>query len=277
MRTLAVVISLLAAPAIAQERQPDPAPLAGPEVRQVRPDLLEPGLTMGAAPGMAMGQMRQLPTREVRRLLEAMSKDDAPEAIRLTDEQSEAIRAVTREHQATARAFREANAKTIESLRIRGGLIPVRIPDDQLSDDQRGARAELYAFNRQGPTDADLQSRVFAELTDAQRAHLNEAIASLLEARSREQRERRYADELKAQPVDPASFFTDEGTVDLDALPERLRRELAAIDEPQRTNRLRRMLERLSRVQARGPAGVERPVGRKPPPVEAIVVPKPED
>lgn len=252
-----------------------PAPLAGPEVEHVRPDRLEQGLTMGAMPGMQMGQTRQLPMGDVRELLEAMSAPEAPDELRITEEQSEALRLLNREHQARIRAFRAEHADVIESLRIRGGLHPVRIPDDQLSDTQRGARYELREFMQAGPTDADLQARIFAALTEPQRAHLNTEIDRRIEERARERRERLYADELNARPVDETDLFNADGTVDLEALPPRLRRQLKDVPEPRRTERLRLMLDRLFRIQGGERGGAERPTDKPKPAVETVQVPSP--
>lgn len=273
-----MMVLAVGAAAKSSAQQNEPAPLAGPEVKQVRPDRLEQGLTAGTMPGMQMGQARQLPMGDVRRLLEAMASEAAARDVRVSAEQNAAIRALTRTHQAAVRAFRAEHAERIESLRLAGGLAPMRTPDNELSDAQRGKRAELQALLRGGPNDADLQARVFAALTDAQREHLNAEIDRLIEERARERMERQYADELNAKPVDPAAFFNDDGTVNLDALPERLRRQLADLDEPQRANRLRRMLERLSRMQpgAAAPGGAVRAKDRRPPALETVQVPDPE-
>lgn len=286
MRMLAALVAALAV-AGAACAQPEasapaePAPLAGPTVEQTRPDLLEAGLTMGAMPGMAMGQVRQLPMREMRELLEKMSGEAVADELRISSEQSEAIKRLTREHQADVREHRKQNADWIEPLRIRGGLQPVRIPDDQLSQTQREARSELWRRLREGPNDAHLQTRIFAELTARQRAHLDVEIGTLLRERERERRERIYAAELNAEPVDPATFFDAQGAVILEALPPRLRDQLAELDEPQRTNRLRRILERLARTQPAEPNANRRDRDPDPsarvPSVETVQVPNPDE
>jgi hypothetical protein len=279
--SVAVAVLIIAGSAFGQADDEPSAPLAGPPVEAIRPDLLEAGLTMGAMPGMSMGQLRQLPMRDVRALLEQMSSDAIGEELRLSAEQGEAIKRLTREHQADVREHRKQNADWIEPLRIRGGLHPVRIPDDQLSQTQREARSELWRRLREGPNDAHLQTRVFAELTARQRAHLDVEIGRLLRERDRQRREKLYAAELNAEPVDPSTFFDAEGQVILDALPPRLRDQLAALDEPQRSNRLRRIIDRLTRVQPASPApdGGQRPARdeRAAPGIETVQVPNPED
>ncbi len=127
-----------------------------------------------------------------------------------------------------------------------------------------------------GPTDADLQARVFAVLAEPQRAHLNAAIDRLIEQRSRERRERLYAEELNAEPIDPKTFFNDDGSVNMDALPAPLRARLAQVPEEQQAQRLRRILERLSQRQAASRAGTVEATDKRPPPRRIIEVPEPE-
>lgn len=272
IRAFALLLPIVVASASAGQGD-DPAPLAGPEVREVRPDLLEQGLTAGPMTGMSMGQTRQLPMRDLRRLLEAMAEDNAPGHLRTTAAQREAFKTLTAEHQAALRVYRREHAETIESMRIAAGLAPVRLDDGDLSADQRAARTAFYSFMRRGPTDAHLQTRIFAELTDEQRAHINAEIGRLIEEQARERRERRYADELAASPVDPSTFFNADGTVDMDALPERLRRQMSEFEEPQRANRLRRIVERVSRIRLEtGESEVT--TGRAAPGIDAVQVPK---
>ncbi|MEO0629775.1 MAG: hypothetical protein AAFY46_03490 [Planctomycetota bacterium] len=274
IRAFALLLPIVVASASAGQSD-DPAPLAGPEVREVRPDLLEQGLTAGPMTGMSMGQSRQLPMRDLRRLLEAMAESTAPGHLRTTAAQRDAFRALTAEHQAALRAYRREHAETIESMRIAAGLAPVRLGDGDLSGDQRAARTAFYSFMRRGPTDAHLQTRIFAELTDEQRGHINAEIGRLIEEQARERRERRYADELAASPVDPSTFFDDDGTVNMDALPERLRRQMSEFEEPHRANRLRRIVERVSRIRLE--SGESEPMAeRAAPGIDAVQVPKPD-
>ncbi|MEL6795727.1 MAG: hypothetical protein AAFO89_02790 [Planctomycetota bacterium] len=273
-RLTALVFITACGPALAQADADDPAPLAGPEVKQVRPERLEQGLTMGQTTGMQMGQSRQLPMRDVRALIEAMSEDTAAAGIRITLEQTETIRSVTREHQAAVRAHRAEHADRLKDLRFKAGVVPERIPDDQLSRDQRAARTALQQLYRSGPTDADLQTRIFAQLTEAQRAHIDAEIGRLLEQRSRERREKQYADELNAEPVDTAAFFNADGTANLEALPAPLKRQLAKVDEPQRTKRLRRILDRFAQRPAQPAEPI--PDGPPAPTVDAVQVPNPD-
>ncbi|MEO1715851.1 MAG: hypothetical protein AAFR76_01955 [Planctomycetota bacterium] len=270
----ALVFMAACGPVLAQTDAAEPAPLAGPEVKQTRPERLEQGLTMGQTIGMQMGQSRQLPMRDVRALIEAMSEDTAAAGIRITPEQTATIEAITREHRAAVRAHRQTHAERLKDLRFKAGVVPERIPDDQLSRSQRAARTALQQLYRSGPTDADLQTRVFAELTEAQRAHIDAEIGRLLERRSRERRQKQYADELNAEPVDTAAFFNADGTVNLEALPAPLKRQLAKVDEPQRTKRLRRILDRFAKRPAQ-PAEPT-PDGPAAPTVDAVQVPNPD-
>lgn len=268
-----------AASALAQQDSDAPL-LSGPRVESVRPERLEQGLTMSGGQGMQMGQMRQLPMADVRGLLEAMAADEADASIRLSADQSESIAGLTREHRRLVRAYRSEHAERIESMRIRGGLIPARLPDDQLSDDQRAARAALYRFYREGPSDADLQAQVFAALSPEQREHLNAEIDRLIEQRSRERRERQYAEALASQPIDPEDLFDASGAVRMELLPDRLRERLSRAPEARRAQILRRILgERAEGRLPSGPAGEaggESGMSDRPPPsTESIEVPPP--
>ncbi|MEL6499347.1 MAG: hypothetical protein AAF937_04230 [Planctomycetota bacterium] len=271
-----VVPLLLAACSCArgQADESDPAPLAGPEVRQTRPERMEQGLTSDRSTGMQMGQVRQLPPKDLREILDAMSKEDTPDAVRMTAAQRAAIRAITRDHHAAVRAHRAEHADTLNALRVRGGVLPERIAYDKLSQDQRAARSELQALLRTGPSTADLQARVFAELTGPQREHADAAIDTLLERRAREAREKRYADELNAAPVDTAAFFRQDGTVNMEALPERLRRQLADVKEPRRAQRLRRLLDRFA--ERRAQPSEPTPDGPAAPDLESVPTPTPD-
>ncbi|MEO1533927.1 MAG: hypothetical protein AAFS11_00010 [Planctomycetota bacterium] len=275
IRVFAFLLPIVVASASAGQGD-DPAPLAGPEVREVRPDLLEQGLTAGPMTGMSMGQTRQLPASDFTDLLRRLDSDEVEWTMRFSDRQRDRLDAVRRTHQTAVREYRREHAETFRDLRERAGYnADPRVPDDKVGADVMEARLALRALYQRGPTAADLQTKLYAELTGAQQDWVDAEIGRLIEEQSRERRERRYADELAASPVDPSTFFEDDGTVNMDALPERLRRQMSEFEEPQRANRLRRIVERVSRIRLE--SGESEPMAdRAAPGIDAVQVPKPD-
>lgn len=270
-----------------------PPVLAGPEVDSDRPDRLEQGLTMEMAPMMA--QVRQYPQDEVRRLLAALESDSVDASLRLTRAQRDALAEVGRSHNLAVREYRASHGDTFESLRVRAGYTadpPLR--RDQITPEIAQARAEYREFVSRGPTNADLQSRLFAELTGPQQAWMNEKLSEVMLRRERSAGERRYANELAMEPVTLDDLLDEDGEVMLEKLPARLRARLERMEPGRRRIALERLMavERpgdgrsTSGMNEAGMSGMSGMAGsagsapgngssKPPPPLDEVVVPEP--
>ncbi|MGP1273171.1 MAG: hypothetical protein ACTS22_07545 [Phycisphaerales bacterium] len=257
----------------------DPVPLlAGPPVETQRPDRLEQGLSMMMAPMMA--QLRQYPQDEVRRLLAMLGTEGIDPTLRLTPEQEEALREVGRDHNRRVREYRASHGDEFERLRLASGYLadpPLR--PDQVMPEVAQARAAYREFVARGPTNADLQARLFAELTEAQQAWLNEKMAEILAERERAAYERRYAEALAADPVTLDDFLDAEGEVDLEALPDRLRARIERLEPERRRAALERLMARRADAERERPrratADGDSPPSKPAPSLDEIEVPAP--
>ncbi len=243
-----------ACPSVAAQDDTQPAVLAGPEVEQDRPARLEQGLTMQMA--SMTGQLRQLPQQEVRALLERLNSAEVELSLRLTPTQQSALQRISRTHNLAVRAHQEANADEYARLRVEGGYQAMQpLTRDQITPEIQAARAAFRELVAQGPTNADLQTQLFAELTDAQRAWLDEEMARVLAERERAALEARYAEALSEDVVTIEDFLTEGGAVDLEALPKRLRDRLERLRPDQRLVALRRLMSRRTeQAPAQAPA-----------------------
>lgn len=136
----------------------------------------------------------------------------------------------------------------------------------RVTPEQEAARQELRKMMQGGPSMGDLQRRIYAELSPEQRAFVDAEVLRLAEERAQERDmqmlERKRADraqERAGQPgaagpggpeararFDWSKALNPDGTVNLDALPERMRERLASMSEEDR----RKALETLkTRVQ----------------------------
>jgi hypothetical protein len=247
MRTAATVLAtaVLATTARAQALPP----LAGPRVDADRPARLEQGLT-DEMPGPARSTGRALPLREIERLLRTLADMPAESAadptLALTDAQEAELTRTANEHRDAVRRYREANAAAFRELRAAAGTAR---NDAELTQAQRDARAKLRELTAAGPADADVLARFYALLTEPQRAWLDAEVQKIIDQRARDRGMQRYQDELNAPRPDPATFFNDDGTVNLDALPPQLRQRIERLPEDQRAARLRATLQRLERLR----------------------------
>lgn len=269
MRTAALLIAALAASAGAQAT----APLAGPTVDADRPARLEQGLT-DEMPGPARG--RTLPIRDIQRLLRSLDEQPADPGLALTAAQKDELARLAQEHRDSVRRYREANAEAFRSLRAKAGT---QSNDAELTNEQRDARDKLRELSAAGPADADLLARLYAILTEPQRAWLDAEVQKILDERARERGMQRYRDELNAPRPDTAAYFNEDGTVNLEALPPQLRQRIERLPEDQRAPRLRATLQRLERLRP-GNAGENRvrpvPNDKPAPDPASIQAPEPE-
>lgn len=285
-----VLVAAGSAATLAQESTSDPAPLAGPEVVNERPPLIEQGLTMAErVPGsMRMGQIRQIRADDLRTMLQELGSVRTDHAIRLRRDQHAAIESLNHEHRQAVRAYRAEHAERYAELQKQAGtgehaprVEPGAEPQPR-TPAQQEARKQIRALDAAGPSVTVLQTRIFAELDPSQQAWLADRIEARQIERERADRQRRYLDELSAEPVTIERFLNEQGGVDLAALPPRLRDRFERMPERRRRPALEAFF-----LDAPGDAGqpgrdtTREPAGSpglaKPaPPIEAVEVPNPD-
>lgn len=132
--------------------------------------------------------------------------------------------------------------------------------------EQEAARQELRKLMQGGPSLGDLQRRIYAELTPEQRAFVDAEVERLAEevARDRDMAmlERRRADRAQERagqpggagspgqgrgPIDWSKVLNPDGTVNLEALPERARARLDGMSEEERRRAVETLKSRLER------------------------------
>jgi len=299
----------------------DPAPaqapaaplLAGPQVEEARIPGVESSFSMMKGSRMAQAADRSVPGRVFQRALRSLAGEDVPEDVRLKPDQVEAIRAHVRDFESQRRAYRREHADELSRIRSAigdrsrdgrgardGGAPGLRRqrpdaaladvserPDNgdraqTLSDDERQALiARARQLRRSAPQAIEVQTRVWAELTDAQRAHLER----LFEAWHAEQAEKmtrrdqeRYAREIAQRMAErEADQAADQSELRrwFASLPDetqrRVRQRLSAMPEERRralvervgslpADRREAILERLATPRSGGErAGTPRP------------------
>lgn len=319
---LAVGLALSPAPLAAQDQPADDtapaqapaAPLlAGPPVEEARIPGVESSFSMMNGSRMARAADRSVPGRVFHRALRSLAGEDAPEDVRLKPDQVEAIRAHLRAFESERRAYLREHADELAQIRSAIGDRPragrgardggdagerPQTPDTtkadtpeaaddggraQTPDDERQALiARARQLRRLAPQAIEVQTKVWAELTDTQRAHLER----LFEAWHAEQAEKmtrrdqeRYAREIAQRMAQrDADQAADQGELRrwFASLPEetqrRLRQRLSAMPEERRRTLIGRLaslpadrreaiLERLLTPRSGG----ERAVAPRPP------------
>lgn len=142
------------------------------------------------------------------------------------------------------------------------------LAEARVTPEQEAARQELRKLMQGGPSMGDLQRRIYAELSPEQRAFVDAEVLRLAEEVAQErdmaQLERRRADraqERAGQPGRPGAAgpggqeararfdwskaLNPDGTVNLDALPERMRERLASMSEEDRQKAVETLRARL--------------------------------
>ncbi|MFI4893797.1 MAG: hypothetical protein ACIAQ0_10245 [Phycisphaerales bacterium JB058] len=122
--------------------------------------------------------------------------------------------------------------------------------------EQEAARRELRAFMQAGPSSGDLQRRIFAELSPEQQQFIDEEVLLRAEERAQERDmamlERRRRDRAEEAPgarpgrtpgqaqagnrqrIDWSQVYSEDGSINLEALPERIRQRIENLDDEQR-------------------------------------------
>jgi Spy/CpxP family protein refolding chaperone len=273
------------APALAQPADEPDSPeavLGGPEVE----DRDAPGAATFGEPEMASREAREqrVPHRVFMGAIRGLASPEAPVGLELSDDQKSQIRAIEREHRDARRAFMRDHADELRALRgdrpprgERGQRGERRGRDagdgDPLSDPRRRPRGErgeaggedaqaLRDLMGRGPDPTDAHTRIYALLTEEQRAFVDDEI----------ERHRSEIDERigrrKAEGLAERGLGRG-GLADVD--PETIRRRLEQLPPEVR----QRVLQRLERVIDRELESAAPPP--PPPSIDEVDVPPPLD
>ncbi len=165
-------------------------------------------------------------------------------------------------------------------------MLEPRVRQGTPVEDPAALRMRMMELNAKGPQSADLERTIRAVLNDAQRAYLDDQIVKMTDERTSEMAMQRYREEAMAQfaQANERMARINEGEMNLDNLPERIRERLAAMSPEDRQRaienlRQRRtdrgeepMMMRPNVTRAENP----RPRPKVPPSMDQISVPKPE-
>ncbi|MEQ8316814.1 MAG: hypothetical protein RIE77_13145 [Phycisphaerales bacterium] len=212
----------------APEARPDRPILTGPEVRERRMPGVETGFSDGAQQGrQAMGSM--LPPQVFRRVMGELMSEEAPVEIRVSAEQRERISAHVRAFEQAVRRGDRSNDRAGQrsgkeqdrrrpsdradrAARDERRATPqrrVRDQDAPMTDRARPDQREGAASDRRPSRNnrtmramAQLQNRVWAELSVAQQQHVHKAMEAWRATQSKEQLDRmreRYRKDIGAR------------------------------------------------------------------------------
>lgn len=181
MRIAVVVVAAgLGAAAWAQEARPGDGPLAGPKVREQRVRGVDQGFSDARREGPGARAGQPVPHRVFMQAIDGLrGKGDhaAPQDIRLTDDQEEAISALDQQFRELARN-QGADARRPDR-RERGpaqGGAPAGPPaTDRPPPPPEGRQDQM---RRNAARAADLHTKMFAELTGPQREYVDGRIAA---------------------------------------------------------------------------------------------------
>lgn len=305
-RRLAAAGILLAASSLALADPPkappnqDPA-LKGPAVS----DRNVPGVegSFGSAGGDKKRPMEnRLPPRAFRQAMDAVMAPDAPENLRVSDQQREKFEGWFKDFEKSMRTYTQEHRNELARLR-RGGDGPDQAPPGQPRDDMRpdgpnpasgqppaASRERFREIMEGAPKIEDVYTKVWAELSPAQRQAVDTRIQDFRDRES-EQRQERYVEQRlgkrgqggnpprqgdaappppRDQPGSPAGRPRADGPGGDRAGPisperrERLMRLLSRMTPEQQDQLIQRLEERLRSEGGDGPDGGPGP-NRRPP------------
>lgn len=251
--------------------------LQGPRVEVKKIPGVEEGF--GGEPGMMQRMAgRPVPLQVMQRAIASLNGDGVAEELRLTEEQVEAIRRLTAEFRESVAAYMREHPQEAQEMRrlarsIPEGLRPEvdrRVTDrtaadagsaDRGKEAGEGADAALVAAERMEairrgmPDVLGLQTRIWNELTEAQRAHLTVVLEEW-----REEEERRWSEayvqrrlaarEQGAEAPRPAGPPADAQRLDvqriMERLPEEMRQRFEGMSEAERAVAIQRIRERIA-------------------------------
>jgi len=144
---------------------------------------------------------------------------------------------------------------------------------------QEAARRELMEFMKAGPSTGDLQRRIYSELSPAQQQFIDDEVLLRAEERAQDRDmmmlERKRQDRAQQEPgarqdrggqaegqaganrarIDWSKVYNEDGSVNIEALPERLQERLEKLDDQQRqraVEALKKRFETGQRLRSRG-------------------------
>lgn len=280
--TMISLISSLALPALAQDKDP----LAGPKVK----DNSVPGQQrqFGGGVGRQKGEARPLPPGAFMRAMMSLEAKDAPADVALSEEQRTKITQIRNDFEAKMKAYRDEHAEEIQSIRDtlppgdqrrideflrgpqggrpdgKGERGPKNRPEgdqpppprDGMMDDMQGdgkpsaeveaARAKVRELIDGAPKPADSQQQVMALLNEAQKSH----VKAELDKFEKERAERQGGKEGKGGPEGDRP-----GAQIMEKLTQEERESLKTMKPEERREFLRKKAQELGITPPRGKGG----------------------
>ncbi len=248
------------------------APLRGPEVTTER----IPGIDQEFTTTMQRprGRVSEVPQQVFTRILREMGREDAPAEVRLTQMQTEEIRALVRAHEARRREARKNSPSDISDLDDDGATMqgsssmPLNAEMDGERMGGKGSGATVV------PRAIDLQTKVWLVLTEEQRALVEGELAAYAAEREAARRARYLQQRgLDGETELVIERLSDEEIVAM--LPQRFQTRLKAMSPENRKAALTRARARLASGggNSRGSGGLRH---KAPPRMDSVVLPKPE-
>lgn len=205
-------LAMVAGSALAQGQPARERPMRGPAVEQNRPEQVEgrfsePMMGRPGQPGQpgGMGQ-RPVPHNEFMSVVWMLRDPEAPRGLRMAIEQEERISEIDRKHQEAVRKYQEELRELVRAERPERPARPQEGDADQGEERPQvrrlteAERDRLEQMRANMPRPADAQTRIFAELTDMQRAFVQEELDERRRIAERDMMRRRMEAQRGEQP-----------------------------------------------------------------------------
>jgi hypothetical protein len=283
--TLVILTAVFfAGQAIAQDQAAPP--LGGPAVKERKIPGVQSSFGGGAKPGK---DGRGIPPEVLQKAIGTLDQEQTPADARLTDAQRDRIKELSDEFKDAVEAYRTEHRSEVEEVRRvlgrRGdrrerpkakgpegdqGMAPEPVSPEQ-ADRIAAARAKLADLRANAPNPQDLQTRIWNELTESQRAIVQSELGKWMT--EREQDKAREFVRQRLSKNGPGRGFPGD-----DQLPPKLRERLARLSPEERERALQRLRERLREEGARRRGSSQPPEPPPaPPPMDEVPVPPPGD
>lgn len=250
--------------------------LQGPRVEVKRIPGVEEGF--GGEPGLMQRMAsRPVPLQVMQRAIASLSGDEVVAELRLTEEQAVAIRRLTAEFRESVSSYLRAHPgeasemrRALRSLReglggdvdrqVREGERRDRVPGDRAKEAKEDVGAAAAASERMEmirggmPDLLGLQTRIWNELTDGQRAYLSGVLEAWREEEASRWREAYVQRQLAARGQGAeasAGRPPAEAQRIMERLPVEMRERLAGMSEADRAAAMERIMERLGGMEGK--------------------------
>jgi len=264
---MALGLVLMSGSALGQEAPAPtekPAPLQGPRVQENR----APHVQDDFSDGMKAREGRmgpQIPMRAYSEVIGKLRGEQAPEGLRLSEDQEQKLGAIESEFREATRAYaqqqRQQRAANDQPRR------PAAPPEGEAKPDaqQRPRREAMQEMMRSGPKPGDYQTRIWAVLNEPQQAYvkveLDKVRDELVKRRGEEMMQRRIEQQRKAAPSATPDRPAAEPERPIRERVQRLMRRMAQLPEAERDQLIKRLEDEMDR------RGVpDAPEGDRPPP-----------